>query len=155
MKVLVFGDSLVQNLDFEDSLEYEYHVESYHGFLARDLTELLTISLKEEKYDFVILCCGINDIGHGYSDNDVVSSLLLLHNVVRNYNSIVVAVYLHSEYNLFNELYSQKSLDDVCFCEFFYNLHQNDLEDDGFHLSLEGKEHFVDALQDCIENIHL
>ena len=150
-KVLIFGDSLVQGLDFESSFKYQYHVESYPGFLAKDLQDLLKISINEDTYDFVVICCGVNDLGHGYNAKEVVDSLLTLQCMVNS--SQVIGVYLHPCFNTFNEFYSEKSLDNICFCDFFYNLDSHDLDHDEFYLTLQGKQHFVESLQDCIENI--
>lgn len=143
MKVLVFGDSLVYGL--EKGLK-GFHVESYPGHLARDMHEQLNVCLKDN-YDVVVLCLGINDLGHGLLPQDVVQSLLELHTMIRKHKSKIVAVLLHSDYNFFNEMYSEASEDDVLFCGFFYDLKQKDLQSDGIHLSVKGTKHMQHYLQ--------
>jgi lysophospholipase L1-like esterase len=153
-KVLIFGDSLVQGLEFEESFEYSYHVESYPGYLARDLGELLNISVSEEKYDIVVCCCGINDLGHGYTPEEVLQSLLVLHKIIKSKNANIVGVYLHQPtFSLFNELCSDKFDDDVTISTFFYGLEKGDLQSDNFHLTKQGKENFANVLQLDCENL--
>ena len=138
-KILVFGDSLIQTLHFEDSFEFLYHVESYPGILACDSQEQLRISLNEEAYDIVVLCLGSNDLGHGKLPQEVVDSLLKLHLLI---NTKIIAMHLHSKFELFNSLYGNQSADKVEFCAFFYE----------FHLSEQGCQHLGEYLQDFIEN---
>ncbi len=151
-KVLIFGDSLVQGLTFENSFEFSYTTESYPGWLAKDINEMLEISIKEDMYDFIVLCFGINDLGHGLLPEDVVNSLISLHSKIwlRNPNTKIIAMNLLN-YHLFNDLYGQKADDSVDFCAFFYDLEKGDLLEDGLHLSKQGKLHFVESLQILIE----
>ncbi len=148
-KILVFGDSLFEGLTFEDSLEFIYHVESYPGFQASEMEAYLKLSLKEDHYDVVILCFGINDLGHGKLPQEVVDSLLKQHLLIR---TKIVAMHLHSDFDVFNYLHGNQSADNVQFCGFFYDLEEGDLLEDNFHLSVQGRQHLSDYLQDFIEN---
>ncbi len=149
-KVLIFGDSLVSNLKFEENLEYSYHVESYPGYLARDLKDLLKISMSEDNYDVVVCCCGINDLGHGYLPEEVLNHVLSLHDIIRLKGSKIIGVYLHSTFAEFNQLCSDQFNEDVTISTFFYSLEDGDLLDDNIHLSTQGKENFANVLQmDC------
>ena len=150
-KILIFGDSLVEKLEFENSFEFSYHVESYPGWLARDIKEMLEISLKEDYYDFIVLCFGINDLGHGLLPQEVVKSLILLHNLIHAAKIKIIAINLLN-HDLFNELYGQAADDSVEFSAFFYDLEMGDLLEDGLHLSEQGKLHFAESLQIIIEN---
>ncbi len=152
-KVLIFGDSLVTGLEFEESLEFTYLVESYPGWLARDIEKMLEITLKEDEFTTVVLCFGINDLGHGYLPQEVVTSLLKLHEIILNKYNVknLIAVNLLNFY-LFNELYGEQSVDEVCFSSFFYDLEEGDLKTDKLHLSKKGRCHFAESLQTLIEN---
>ncbi len=148
-KILLFGDSLFSDLKMEDNLNYNYHVESYPGSLACEMEEKLEISIKEDDYDIVVLCLGINDLDHGKLPQEVVTSLKKLHGLIKDK---IVAMYLHSEYALFNEMYGNQSADDIHFCSFFYDLKEGDLSQDDIHLSKQGREHLSSYLQELIEN---
>jgi hypothetical protein len=143
-QVLIFGDSLVDKLIFEDSFEYSYHVESYPGFLAKDMVELLTITLTETKWDYVVLCFGTNDLGHGFLPEETVNHLLQLHQLI---SCTLIVCYLH-EQDIFNELYAEKTRHDVFFLDFFLSTNE---WDETNHLTPLGKEEFVNAIQECIE----
>lgn len=147
-KVLAFGDSLFLGLQFKNNSRFQYHVESYPGHLACEMHEKLNISMKEDNYDVVILCLGINDLGHGKLPQEVVTSLKSLHDLIP---AKIVAMHLHSEYNVFNEMYGDQTGDDVYFCSFFYDLEKGDLAKDEIHLSKQGTQHLSVYLQELIE----
>ena len=155
-KILCFGDSLFENLPMEDSLEFEYHIECFPVKLAKDMHADLNIALKESKYDVVVLCAGVNDLGHGLLPQDVVNSLLELHNICSQHQCDVIAVNLHSPmFELFNELYDEQSDANMQFCTFFYHAKVNDFDsDDNIHLSAEGKDHFATCIHEIIEGSH-
>ncbi len=151
-KVLCFGDSILQHVAMEDSLEFEYHVESFPGKLAQDLHFDLTTALEEAKYDVVVLCAGVNDLGHGRLPQDVVDSLLELHKICTHHKCGIIAVYLHYPmFEHFNELYDEQSDANVRFCTFFYNAVVDDFEDDAFHLSAAGQDHFANCIHEMVE----
>lgn len=148
-KVLFFGDSLFSGLEFKNR---NYHVESCPGKLASDIGEPLSILLEEDCYDIVVLCFGINDLGHGTLPQDVVDSLTKAHHLIRKHEAKIIAVYLHPRFNLFNEMYGDQSEEDVIFCEFFYTLTKDDLERDKIHLTKKGSEHLRKFLTSFLED---
>jgi lysophospholipase L1-like esterase len=154
-KVLVFGDSLVNGLEFSDSYEIGYHVESYPGLLARDAEALLQITLSESEYDVVALCLGTNDLGHGLLPQDVVNSVLHLHHIIRAKSSStqIIAMNLHSNFHLFNDLFGSQAAEEIEFLGFFYELEEGDLVSDQFHLSAQGRIHFAECIEECVEEL--
>lgn len=143
-------------MELESSLEYNYITRSYPGYLARDFAskdlELFLSDLKDYKPSICVLCLGANDLGHGLLPDEVVLSLLALIEKVSNIR--VIAMYLHSKYEVFNDLYGEKAPDEVAFCPFL-NVNINPklhFQSDGYHLNEIGKQALADELQDMIES---
>lgn len=98
ISVLVFGDSLLQCVPLEDNLDYVYHLQSYPGMLAKDAHKDLIAGLQETKCDVLVLCLGVNDLGHGQTRETVVDCLVELHKLAIDAGvENIIACYLNEQ----------------------------------------------------------
>ncbi len=156
VNILIFSDSLCYNLPISNTSKRQYHIESFPGRLVAEVIESekkkscesLSYFLKEDNYDVVVICFGINDLGHGLAMPSVIQNLLYLHQICRQHQiKRIIVMYLNAEYYMeFNQMYSLQSAEDIEFCEFFLNLKPGDLSNDGLHLSNKGKQRLVNDL---------
>ncbi len=160
MKILIFSDSLCENLPIVNTSTHQYHIESFPGRLVEEVirSEIypdgssLSACLNEDQYDVVVICFGINDLGHGLTPDSVIKNLLSLHAICRQHQiSQIIGLFLHAnDYEQFNEMYELQSGDDIEFCEFFLNVTPRDLAKDQFHLSQHGKHQLLADLKKMI-----
>lgn len=152
--VLLFGDSLFSSISVDEKI----HVESYPGCTARccvdaiqknDYIMNLDALLQEDAYNTVVICFGKNDLGYGMNVDTIVSDLLFLQDVCRrNKVETTVAMLLHGNCRTvtkFNEMLFEKTPDDILINDFL--LSTNCFDNDGIHLSEEGRELLVQELK--------
>jgi len=149
--VLVFSDSLCAGL----KLSMPHHVESLPGAMAEDAAELLDALLKEDIYDIVVICFGINDLGNGRTTSAVISDLLNMHDICRQ-NGItkIIGMTLPKRYDSFNDLYTSRSSPDVLCNEFFF-LVESKYYKDGLHLTRRGLKKLAESLEETMQIFHM
>ncbi len=91
--ILIFGDSLVDGLQFNCN----FHIEKFPGITSEQLLRNdfdLNFYLDEDNYDVVIIIIGSNDLGHGVSNYDIINNIISLHQIAwnRNIKTIVVGL---------------------------------------------------------------
>ena len=147
VNVLVFSDSLCAGLE----LSMPHHVESLPGAMAENAVVLLDALLKEDSYDIVIICFGINDLGNRRSNSAVISDLLNMHDICRqNGISKIIGMTLPEKYDDFNELYTARVL-----CDEFFFLAKSKYYKDGLHLNSKGLKKLAESVEETIQIFHM
>ena len=157
-KILIFCDSLCHRLPVKSTSQFQYHIESFPGRTVESViqseqlkdTNSLSFSLSEDNYDLVIICFGVNDLGHGSPISHVVENLLRLHQICRDFGiPKIVGMFLNPNHNQeFNQVYEVSSQHDIEFCEFFFDLKPGDLYSDGLHLNHTGLSKLAEEISD-------
>ena len=157
--ILVFGDSILQKVEFESSLEFNYVCESYPGSLARDFATRdlyqFEASLKAEKPNILVLCLGTNDKGHGLLDQDIVDSLKTLQTFAQDKYKVekVIVCMLHRDWDSLNDLIEATFENISTVCDAITTMTEAELEEDGFHLNSAGKEILAASVEDLVQSM--
>ncbi|AQN67927.1 SGNh hydrolase super family [Saudi moumouvirus] len=145
--ILIFGDSLTTGLHLSDN----FHIESFPGSTSEQLLNNdfgLDFYLDEANYTTVIIIVGSNDLGHNFSQKEIINNILSLHQIAwkRNLKTIVVGL-RDKKFNnmLLRELNNYDSTK-YSYCNFLENL-SIDKTIDGLHLTLNAKDEFSKKLE--------
>ena len=140
MKVLVFGDSLVQGLELNVPHTLACHTGATTDTLLQEFPNL-TYYLESDCYTHVVLIAGTNDT----NPYRAVGNLLQLIEQVYARGAEPVAVTLMDDN--FNQEYTNRLSAKTQLCTFLLeNIDTDYLADDGLHLNIKGQAAFSVAL---------
>src|SRR5665648_120588 len=181
VSVLVYGDSIVANLPLPDDDAFiQWNVQSLVGLTLEralqmeqqqiGLSSLLlnTSSSTSEKkcepkktnlYQAVILCLGSNDVGHGFTIEEIVKNMKQMIEFVRTFGIKHIGwigmpqrdVESYEIQNKSVRIYCE-STEDVQFLECFHpsDIHSSHFQADGIHPSAIGRVGLAMYLQDFV-----
>lgn len=145
--ILIFGDSLATGLFLNDN----FHIETFPGYKSEQLLNNdfgLDFYLDEANYTTVIIIIGSNDLGHGFSEKEMVKNIISLHQIAwkRDLKTVVVGL-RDKNFNdkLLKELNNYDSTK-YFYCNYLENL-PIDKTIDGLHLTSVAKNEFSKKLE--------
>jgi len=152
MKVLIYGDSLTKDLNLK---QHESHIETYEGMMASEMLVMeeggfgLSMCLKEEKYDAVILIAGTNDFSKGQTESEIITDMKKLQKAcAKHVKQIIIMGIADKKFD--NTKLLKLEDEQTKYCEFFEYIHESMLQEDKLHLNDFGKQLCVECLEDIL-----
>jgi len=159
-KVLLYGDSLLFPLQFQEEKDFRVNNQCVCGLSVKDETKKNHLSqlLSQDTYKILLLCLGTNDIAAGeLANRDVIPGLIsLVKQMTKTYPNLIVGVFgfPFSQAASRDLAYRLHSLDKIYYLSFPYlDEHPNLLHQDGTHLNETGIKHLKDAISDFINMV--
>jgi len=156
MKVLIYGDSFVANL--EDRIDVI--IEANPGATSEYLLKLekneigLSHILSEDKYDAVVLSVGFNDVGNCISRTETLNNIKKLIQIIRSHKIEKIVIVLIKENTDFNLELIESLEDNVIFNEFFtmeFDKTKHEAKDQ-LHLNTLGRSIFFNSIMSSLAN---